>query len=149
MFGIVGHDRVVDLGIHRLDNSIDEVAEVFKELVVVARNETIPFELAITCLWSMGKEVVTPDIGGNASFFCIGAKGTDTARLGEFAVLIVKIFGSGDVVRHSPFVACAELRSREDNGVEWDIIFPHKLIKLHLLGVSPPFPPLFGISCGD
>ena len=97
----------------------------------------------------MGKEVVTPDIGGNISFFCIGAKGTDAARLGEFAVLIVKIFGSGDVVRHSPFVACAELRSREDNGVEWDIIFPHKLIKLHLLGVSPPFPPLFGISCGD
>ena len=30
MFGIVGHDRVVDLGIHRLDNSIDEVAEVLK-----------------------------------------------------------------------------------------------------------------------
>lgn len=47
-----------------------------------------------------------------------------------------------------PVTAITDLNRRKIDGVEVNVIFTHKLVKLDFLGIKPPLLPLWGIiSC--
>lgn len=48
-------------------------------------------------------------------------------------------------MQHGPLAAIGHLHSGPEHGVEVDVIFAHELVKLDVLGRSPPFLPLVGV----
>jgi len=126
----------------------------------------LPLKLRVTRLGTSGEQVVSPDVGVNASILGVVAKHTDVLGLAELSTLVVEVFCGRKMVDLGPLLSCAELSSGEDDGVEPDVnvsktrgidvpidimstrkysrnvVFAHELIKGHLIGVLPPLLPV-------
>lgn len=52
-------------------------------------------------------------------------------------------------MQHRPIASVPYLNRGEENCVEIDIVFPHELVKLHILRVEPPLLPFARVVCRD
>jgi len=94
-------------------------------------------------------------------------KDSGVSRFREFTALICQVFRCRYVMNSGPVLSCSNLRSRENDRVEWHVarypwsvaelikmvvcclLFAHKLVQLYIFWVLPPFLPIFGVGCGD
>jgi hypothetical protein len=117
----VGHNAIVRLTSDELDDAVNEVAEVLKQLVVVAVDEWLPLELGVAVLWTVREEVVAEDVAGDADFGRGAAEDSNAARFGEFAAFVVEVLGCTEVVQFGPGVFGADAAAWEDYAVEGDV----------------------------
>lgn len=66
------------------------------------------------------------------------AKHASPVPLGEFPALVVEILGGGDVMKEGPTLSRRDETGREDDSMEWDVVFSHELVELDFIVVSPP-----------
>lgn len=146
----VGNGAVVRFrAVDEFDDAVDEVAELGEEFGIVALDEGSPFELCVTCFRSVLHEIITPDIGWDASIFCVVAEDTDTTRFTEFTILVVEVLCGREMVEHGPIIARAHLATGEDDGVKGDIVLSQELIESHVFWVVPPLFPFCRVICGN
>lgn len=77
--GVELGDNAVQLGVDKLDDSVDKVAKVGQELAVVGQLERLPLELGIASFRSVREEVVPPDGWRKANLLSLVAKDTDAS----------------------------------------------------------------------
>ena len=54
-----------------------------------------------------------------------------------------------DVIQESVVFIRSELGTREDDSVEGNVVLGHELVELNLLGILPPFLPVFCVAGRD
>ena len=54
-----------------------------------------------------------------------------------------------DVIQESVVFIRSELGTREDDSVEGNVVLGHELVELNLLGILPPFLPVFRVAGRD
>lgn len=92
-------------------HSVDKVAQVGQELIVVSGNEFGPQEGRVAVLRSLGEEIIPPNLRGLSCLSCIVAKHTNIPTLAELCIFVVQILSARDGMKHGPGFFGTEQRS--------------------------------------
>jgi hypothetical protein len=132
------------MGRDELQRAIDKIAKVVDQLVIVLGLEIVPSKVAIGSLWSIGHQVVAPNLFDNESAHTLSlvhhrydyspylgrdigitnciTKDTNIVALGELGAFIVEVLARTDAVDKSVVIARTNQRRREHHRMERNII---------------------------
>jgi len=74
-------DDAFERGLDELEAPVGEVTKVAEELIVVLSYEVLPEEDSVVVLWSIGEQVVSPNLARNSSLHGIVSKDTSAIPL--------------------------------------------------------------------
>lgn len=134
---VVLGNHSLHLGLAELDDALAQISQVLEQIVVVGIDkfplkksvyqtglsgctgaDSLPLKFGIAGLRASREQVVSPDIGVDAGIPSVVSEDTNTVRLAELAALIVEVLGGGHVLDLGPVFPGADLRGRENDGVE-------------------------------
>lgn len=124
----------VELGVDKLDDTVDEVTEVGKQLAVHGTDKLGPLERAVASLRTVRDQVVAPNRGRLSNLRSLGTEDADVPALAELGVLVVqvlcwsvhvvghkKLTGRRNVVKLRPVTSVGDQHGGEEDSVEVDV----------------------------
>ena len=98
---VVGRDDSVVVVVDVKQYSVDEVAQIGQQFIVIFVHEVFPRELGVAFFGSIHQKIIPPNFCRNLilKFYGVSAEHSCSVPLGKLAALVVEVLSGGDMVQ--------------------------------------------------